>query len=97
MDAQELNSRVRMASDWPRQPSANTLAKQHPHYEVYFELSFPPRAFRLAFAHLNLKLSRFNWASGPQPISFMSRSISAWRFLSALSTPACPPAARAYK
>jgi hypothetical protein len=27
----------------------------------------------------------------------MSRSISAWRFLSARSTPACPPAARAYK
>jgi hypothetical protein len=39
-------------------------------------------------AHLNLKLSRLNWPTDRQPISFMSRSISARRFSSALSTPA---------
>jgi hypothetical protein len=42
----------------------------------------------LAVAHLNLKLSRLNWSTDRQPISFMSRSISARRFSSALSTPA---------
>ncbi len=44
--------------------------------------------FRLAFAHLNLKLTRLSWSTDRQPISFMSRSISARRFSSALSTPA---------
>ena len=39
-------------------------------------------------AHLNLKLSRLSWSTDRQPISFMSRSISARRFPSALSTPA---------
>jgi hypothetical protein len=43
---------------------------------------------RLAVAHLNLKLSRLSWSTDRQPISFMSRSISARRFSSALSTPA---------
>jgi hypothetical protein len=43
---------------------------------------------RLAVVHLNLKLSRFSWSTDRQPISFMSRSISARRFSSALSTPA---------
>ena len=43
---------------------------------------------RLAVAHLNLKLSRLSWSTDRQPISFMSRSISAYRFLRALSTPA---------
>ena len=38
--------------------------------------------------HLNLKLSRLSWATDRQPISFMSRSISARRFPRALSTPA---------
>src|SRR6476660_1341315 len=38
--------------------------------------------------HLNLKLSRLSWSTVWQPISFMSRSISARRFPSALSTPA---------
>src|ERR1700730_17721042 len=33
-----------------------------------------------AFGHLNLKLSRLNWSTDWQPISFMSRSISARRF-----------------
>jgi hypothetical protein len=42
----------------------------------------------LAVAHLNLKLSRLNWSTDRQPISFMSRWISARRFPSALSTPA---------
>ena len=42
----------------------------------------------LAVAHLNLKLSRLSWSTDRQPISFMSRSISARRFSSALSTPA---------
>jgi hypothetical protein len=44
--------------------------------------------FSLAVAHLNLKLSRLSWSTDRQPISFMSRSISARRFSSALSTPA---------
>ena len=52
---------------------------------------------RLGVAHLNLKLSRLSWSTDRQPISFMSRSISARRFSSALSTPACPAAARAYR
>jgi hypothetical protein len=43
---------------------------------------------QLAVAHLNLKLSRLSWLTDRQPISFMSRSISARRFSSALSTPA---------
>jgi ferredoxin len=43
---------------------------------------------RLAVTHLNLKLSRLSWSTDRQPISFMSRSISARRFSSALSTPA---------
>lgn len=43
---------------------------------------------KLAVAHLNLKLSRLSWSTDRQPISFMSRSISARRFSSALSTPA---------
>ena len=38
--------------------------------------------------HLNLKLSRLSWSTDRQPISFMSRSISARRCSSALSTPA---------
>jgi hypothetical protein len=44
--------------------------------------------FSLAVVHLNLKLSRLSWSTDRQPISFMSRSISARRFSSALSTPA---------
>ena len=44
--------------------------------------------FSLAVAHLNLNLSRLSWSTDRQPISFMSRSISARRFSSALSTPA---------
>jgi len=44
--------------------------------------------FMLAFVHLNLKLTRLSWSTDRQPISFMSRSISARRFSSALSTPA---------
>ena len=47
-----------------------------------------PHSLGLAVAHLNLKLSRLNWSTDRQPISFMSRSISARRFSSALSTPA---------
>ena len=43
---------------------------------------------RLTVVHLNLKLSRLSWSTDRQPISFMSRSISARRFSSALSTPA---------
>jgi hypothetical protein len=43
---------------------------------------------RLAVVHLNLKFSRLSWLTERQPISFMSRSISAWRFFRALSTPA---------
>jgi hypothetical protein len=35
-----------------------------------------------------LKLSRLSWSTARQPISFMSRSISARRFLRAFSTPA---------
>ena len=48
-------------------------------------MSNPPR---LASVHLNLKLSRLSWSTVRQPISFMSRSISARRFPRALSTPA---------
>jgi hypothetical protein len=57
-------------------------------------ISNPPR---LARAHLNLKLSRLSWSTVRLPISFMSRSISARRFPRALSTPAWPAAARAYR
>src|SRR5271155_2699338 len=35
--------------------------------------------------HLNFKLSRLSWSTVRQPISFISRSISARRFPSALS------------
>jgi hypothetical protein len=51
----------------------------------------------LDVAHLNLKLSRLSLSTDRQPISFMSRSISARRFARALSTPACPAAASAYR
>ena len=44
--------------------------------------------FSFTIPHLNLKLSRLSWSTDRQPISFMSRSISARRFSSALSTPA---------
>ena len=44
--------------------------------------------FSFTIPHLNLKLSRLSWSTERQPISFMSRSISARRFSSALSTPA---------
>src|SRR5260370_1744906 len=49
---------------------------------------------RLAVAHLNLKLSRFSWSTDRQPISFMSRSISARRLSNPPSTAARPAAAK---
>ena len=38
--------------------------------------------------YLNFRLSRLNWSTDRQPISFISRSISSCRFLRALWTPA---------
>jgi hypothetical protein len=49
---------------------------------------------RLWGNHLNRKLSRESWPIAVQPISFMSRSSSAFISSSARSTPAWPAAAK---